>query len=961
MSPQTWQEVKRIFAEALEVEGGVREEFVRHACKGRTDLLGEVEAMLREAGHSGPLDSPPLGKPDGSRPEARRRFADGELVGNRYRIERFLAAGGMGEVYEAEDVELGERVALKAIRPEIASQERVLAMFKQEIRLARRVTHPNVCRVYDLTQPGDDGGTALLSMELLLGETLAEKLRRDGSMACREALPILEQVAEGLQAAHDRGIVHRDLKPGNIMLVSEGGESGPRAVVTDFGLAFSPARGGTVAPGGTPGYAAPEQTSGGPGTAASDIYALGMIVDEMIGTGEKAGTRRELAQWRRVGRRCREADPSRRYARATDVKRDLRRSLGRDPRRWAIGAAAALAIAAMGAVRWGRPTEPVWLLVTALQNQSGEAVLDGAVPYLLERDIGDSGHVYVAPAVRVSDTLRLMRHEPRTPVESAIAREVCLRDGGIQLIVNSRAQKIGSSYLVAVDVMEAANGRMLGGASAEAARVEQVPSAIGRLALQVRRIAGESAAGLQASEVRLQQVTTPSLRACQLYSQAYNEVQPVNWPVAERLAREALAEDSQFASAHLWLAWALLNLHKSEAEVDAHLGQAIAYSGSATDRERQFILASEKTIHGQYEEAIPLYRRMLVSYPNDFWSRNNLVIDLLRTGRPDLTERYQMSDLRPKDLSAAVLAMRDAMLANDTAAVKRYRTRAEGIARDRTPNDRFTELWAHTLADFRLHELWLADNPSGLLAEVERFDRSDNEAEVEVVGMPTFYEALGRMQDAERAIRKQPARLRDFSMVALEYLRDRPAELRDARLRTAGTCCDELSVLLATEKDWTPEEYEAHIRRNQIFFDTDLHRTLDANFAAIRGDLEGGALLYRRWPLPQPLQTQLLARFVLAMRLARAHETAGRDEAALRALEVADRGPLAVYEYPTHTTAPFWQRLQYERARLLQKLGRTAEAEGIEARLRRNLRLADRDDPLVVRLSENGRRPLEVY
>ena len=168
-------------------------------------------------------------------------FAPGQVLADRYRIVRFIAQGGMGEVYEAEDRELGERVALKTIRPEVAGQEGTLERFKREVQLARKVTHPNVCRLFDLGVHrigGPDGETIevrYLTMELLEGETLAQRIKRVGRMSTAQALPVVRQMAAALGTAHDAGIVHRDFKSSNVMLVA--GREGERAVVTDFGLA----------------------------------------------------------------------------------------------------------------------------------------------------------------------------------------------------------------------------------------------------------------------------------------------------------------------------------------------------------------------------------------------------------------------------------------------------------------------------------------------------------------------------------------------------------------------------------------------------------------------------------------------------------------------------------------------------------------------------------------------------
>jgi tetratricopeptide (TPR) repeat protein/tRNA A-37 threonylcarbamoyl transferase component Bud32/TolB-like protein len=289
-------------------------------------------------------------------------FAPGELLAGRYRMLRFIARGGMGEVYEVEDLELKERVALKTVRWDVARDALTVERFKREIQLARKVTHPNVCRIFDVSHHRDEGApeaTIFLTMELLPGETLSQRLRRAGPMQTGEALPIASQIAEALQAAHQAGVVHRDLKPGNVVLVEgRGSARATRAVVTDFGLArletgAEAAAGqaltltGAAGVVGTPAYLAPEQVEGGEITPAADVFAFGIVLYEMLtGTvpflGENALSTavkrlREAPvpprvhvpgldpRWEAAILRCLERDPSARFASAPEVIRALDR------------------------------------------------------------------------------------------------------------------------------------------------------------------------------------------------------------------------------------------------------------------------------------------------------------------------------------------------------------------------------------------------------------------------------------------------------------------------------------------------------------------------------------------------------------------------------------------------------------------------------------------------------------
>jgi tetratricopeptide (TPR) repeat protein len=280
MTPDHWQRACELFHAALEQPTSRVDEFLRTQCGDDEELYVVVRGMVEERTRSGWLDRPVLEFIE----DSKRVFVEGQLVSGRYRIVRFVGRGGMGEVYEALDLELNERIALKTLLPSIAGNDQMIAQFKQEIQLTRKIGHPNVCRVFDLARdPGDgsrpnlkSGPVVFLTMEFLDGETLAARLQREGRIPFPAAWPIMEQVAQGLDAAHGTGVIHRDLKPSNVMLV-------PRAVITDFGLARnlprSPESTVTLEEKliGTLDYMAPELLTTHRATVASDIYALGML------------------------------------------------------------------------------------------------------------------------------------------------------------------------------------------------------------------------------------------------------------------------------------------------------------------------------------------------------------------------------------------------------------------------------------------------------------------------------------------------------------------------------------------------------------------------------------------------------------------------------------------------------------------------------------------------------------
>ena len=290
MTPERWQEVKKVLAGALERAPRVRSAYLNQACAGDEALRREVESLLTQENAAGSfLDAPAFEVAAKAQTEDRRQSSlVGQLLGS-YKIVSLLGAGGMGEVYQAHDTKLGRDVAIKVLPEAFAHDGERLSRFQREAKMLAALNHPNIATIHGLEQSGD---RSYLVMELVPGETLAERVKV-GPLDIEEALKIAVQIAEALQAAHEKSIIHRDLKPTNVKVTPEG-----KVKVLDFGLAKTFAVDGgrdlssastLITMGtedgrilGTPAYMSPEQARGKPVDKRTDIWAFGCVLCELL-------------------------------------------------------------------------------------------------------------------------------------------------------------------------------------------------------------------------------------------------------------------------------------------------------------------------------------------------------------------------------------------------------------------------------------------------------------------------------------------------------------------------------------------------------------------------------------------------------------------------------------------------------------------------------------------------------
>src|SRR5271166_1619583 len=413
-------------------------------------------------------DWAPLPRPASAQRSSIRSFVSvpllqaGDVLGGRYEIIQLLGEGGMGAVYKATDRELDRPVALKLIRPELASSSSMLARFKQELLLSRQVTHKNVIRIYDL---GDADGVKFISMEFVEGRDLRALIQEKKKFSPEEAVEVMQQVCQALEAAHSVGVIHRDLKPQNIMREESG-----RILVMDFGLARTMEGDGMTQSGalvGTMEYMSPEQALGKELDQRSDIFTAGLILYEML-TGKmpfKADT--ALASLIRrtqeraipvsdhdgsipgaltgIVSKCLERDPNLRYQSAAEILRDLDSWQGKraaatlgfhaDVKPWGqtvpwplvAGVLTVLMLAIVGYIYRGKlfPAKAeaaLSLAVMPFQNSSGDQSWDWLGPSLadmLSTDVGQSSHLRTVSSDRMQQVFHDLRIAPNSPVDSS--------------------------------------------------------------------------------------------------------------------------------------------------------------------------------------------------------------------------------------------------------------------------------------------------------------------------------------------------------------------------------------------------------------------------------------------------------------------------------------------------------------------------------------------------------------
>jgi tetratricopeptide (TPR) repeat protein/predicted Ser/Thr protein kinase len=584
----------------------------------------------------------------------------GDVLGDRYEILQLLGEGGMGAVYKAQDRELDRPVALKVIRPELASSSSMLARFKQELLLSRQVTHKNVVRIYDL---GDSDGLKFITMEFVEGRDLRALIQEKKKFSPEESVEIMQQVCQALEAAHSVGVIHRDLKPQNIMRENAG-----RILVMDFGLARTMGAGGMTQTGamvGTMEYMSPEQALAKDLDQRSDIFTAGLILYELL-TG-KMPFRADSALASLIKRtqeraipisehdstipatltslvsKSLERDPALRYQSATEMLRDLdawqgnraAATLGFHPhvKPWGqtipwpllMGIVTVVALAVVGYVfrskllstSTGRPIAAQSLAVMPFQNASGDQSWDWLGPSLadmLSTDVGQSAHLRAVSSDRVQQVFHDLRIAPNVSVDSSTLGRVA-EFTNADTLVWGRYTRLGDHIRIDATLQDRKHNRTAQLMS-EADSQKDLSAAVDRLAEMIRQNLDLAPDLMKELKAQAFKPTSTSVDALRDYNEGLQLLRRGNNLEAQKRLQTATKEDPQFAVAYSRLGEAYSALgYDTEAEQSAR--RAVELSQSLPLAQRYFIEASLARVTKDSPKAIAAYENLAKSFPDN--------------------------------------------------------------------------------------------------------------------------------------------------------------------------------------------------------------------------------------------------------------------------------------------------------------------------------------------------------
>jgi len=719
MTPEQWQQLQDLFDEVIQKPLDERPSVLKHLESKiqDPDVRRELRRLVEHAEAGSEFLRPVAGL--GMYPEL-AALRPGDVIADRFEIRQPIGAGGMAEVFEAFDRKLGERVAIKVIAPNYARDQVLFARFHQEVQIARRITHPNICRIHDL---GEHQGLPYLSMEFLEGETLAKRLER-GPLPLETWNDCAHQLLQGLQAAHAAGVVHRDLKPSNLML------TGSRLVILDFGLARpilaqeddGLTRTGTLV--GTLDWMAPEQLCG-EYDERSDLYSAALILlrslkqgTDATGSGGLAGALRRAtndtdfgeqmpkslpAAWRYALLCCLDRDPLRRPRNVEEVLKlvqtphvlplRMQKVIGAHWKSLVlVFVVLALFAVSLRSLWYSRQVQPLAvqpgavIMVVSTDNATHESQFDG-VTSVLRADFRQSSRFNVWDEGRTGEVLRGMRLDSHTKPDAKQWREIAFREH-VPLLVFSTVSKLGDGYRFSIRC------ELIGKATPETPVEvrEDTETSLGPLGLfeaihkavtSVRAAAGESETERAANNRLPQDITSSSWEALELYEKAQALSDQQRSGEAVPLLRRAIDLDPNFAMGLMRLGDILDSQNKLE-EGLSYWRKAIelARAQHLSEHERLSIESRYALEIEDFNKAEPILRDWTLKFPNDPLPRRLLAWCLLQMGNYEEGVRVARAsqDHFPPNVFGTSVLIRALIAKNQLADADKQITILEGIS-----------------------------------------------------------------------------------------------------------------------------------------------------------------------------------------------------------------------------------------------------------------------------------------